>query len=89
MIITMADIDERLKIVEDNTTKILFYLENDDKTGKKGIVAQVENNTERVSLLELQKKMERARNGIFGAMGGVAVAIVYIVITAFVNQKIK
>lgn len=89
MTITMEDIDERLKIVEDNTKKILFYLESDDKTKRKGFIEALQNVDERVRLLELQRKVERARNGILGGLIGGGVAIVTYILKNWWENNIR
>jgi len=89
MSITMDNIEKRLKVVEDNTTKILFYMESDPTTKKKGFIESLKDTEERVRLLELQKKLENIRNGtIAGGVSFVFIVVAFF-IEAWVNNKFR
>ena len=89
MSITMDNIEKRLKVVEDNTTKILFYMESDPTTKKKGFIESLKDTEERVRLLELQKKLENIRNGtIAGGVSFVFIVVAFF-IQAWVNNKFR
>lgn len=89
MLITMEEIDARLKVVEDNTKKILFYMESDPATKRKGFVETLRETEERVRLLELQKKLENIRNGTIA--GGVSVVVIVIgfFIQSWISNKFR
>ena len=86
--ITMEDIDKRLTKVEHNTTKILFYLESDDTTKSKGIVEMVNDTDKRVKLLELERKIEKVRSGIYGVLGGSVIIVVWFVIKEWIKHNV-
>lgn len=83
----MEEIDERLKVLDKKTDKILFYLESDNKTKRKGLVETVEIVKDRVAVLETRNKIEKAKNGILGAFFGGLTAIVAIVIKEYITKN--
>ena len=88
MSITMEDIDKRLTVVEENTRKILFYLESDSKTNTKGIIESHHDIEKRLRLLELERKMEKVRSGIYGIVGGGMIVVVWFVVQEWVKHNI-
>lgn len=88
MSITMDEIiEKRLKVVEDNTTKILFYMESDPTTKRQGFIETLQQTEERVRLLELQKKLENIRNGTIAGLVSFVFIVVAFFIQAWINNK--
>lgn len=89
----MSGLDIRLKTVEADCKQILFILESNRKLNSKGLVETVEDNKKALQVIILSRKIEKAERkttaGIFGFIGAVISAIVYMIFTAIINQKIK
>ena len=89
----MSSLDERLKTVETGVSRILFILESDKKVNSKGLVETVQENKQAVQTIILARKIEKAKEkptaGIFGLIGAGVSAIVYMIVSALINQKIK
>ena len=88
MRIVMEDIDKRLTKVEDNTRKILFHLESDGSTNTKGLIESHYDMEKRLRLLELERKVEKVRSGIYGILGGAIIVVVWYVVQQWINQNI-
>ncbi len=89
MSITMEEIDARLKVVEDNTKKILWYLESDPTTKRKGFIESLHDTQKRVKNLELQRKLERVRNGTIAGAVSFVVIVISFWVQAWINNKFK
>jgi hypothetical protein len=91
----MNDIERRLLKIEadleefgEDTKKILFYLESDPQTKKKGIVEILSDTEERVRILELQRKLERVRNGTLAGVVSSAIVIFGFVVEQWIRGNI-
>lgn len=73
----MSEISE----IKDGLSRILFYLENDEKTGKKGLVKEMDmlkddvqglrnTLTNFIAEYRQEKAVNKAKVGIIGAIGG-------------------
>lgn len=60
--------------LEKKVDRILFYLQNDDGTGRKGLVAEFHDHKEKVNdfmaKYETQQEIKRTKLTIWGAVGG-------------------
>lgn len=83
------DIDKRLQGLEDDMKKILFIMESNSKLNLKGLVEKVNDNHKRLELLELERKLSKARAGIIGAIGGAIVVLASWIAKAFIDQNVK
>ncbi len=61
---------EVLDKLSSDTTRILFYLENDKSTGRIGLVEKVQQIEDRQNQMLVREKVFRAKAGVFGFLGG-------------------
>ena len=89
----MEGLDKRIKTVETTCNRILFILESDKRVNSKGLVETVHDNEKAIANVILARKVEKATAkttaGIFGLIGAGVSALIYIIVQAFINQKIK
>ena len=85
---TMEDIDKRLTVVENNTRKILFHLESDGKTNTKGLIENHHDMDQRLRLLELERRIEKVRAGIYGIIGGGVIVVIWFVVQQWLKHNI-
>jgi hypothetical protein len=71
----------QLQKLTENTTRILFYLENDPSTGRIGLVEKVKIIEDLQNQMLLREKVFRAKAGVFGFLGGGILWIGKILIT--------
>jgi len=88
MPLTMEDINKRLTVVEDNTKEILGILKSSKDFNRKGLVETVQDHSDRLSLLELQKKIEKVKAGILGFLVGGVIVIIWFLIQQWFKQNI-
>jgi hypothetical protein len=74
---------QKLELLEKNTTRILFYLNDDPKTNHKGIPSRLDEHEGRIKDLEtdnvILKTEKRTAKYVAGAIGGgILVLIKYI-----------
>lgn len=74
---------KQIKELDDKITRILFYLENDEKTGKKGLIGKVDDMEEVISDLVLKDKIKAAKVAGIGVSGGAIVLIIEAIIKRF------
>lgn len=65
--------------VEQKIDRILYYLESDPKTKRKGLVEQQEINTQDISIMKTNEKIKAGKvsllSFIFGIVGAVALRL--------------
>ena len=75
-------IEKRLIVLENNTEEIINLLKSRPHFGQKGLVETVEETAEKLRMLELDRKIQKARIGtIAGAIS------IFVSITSFVIQQ--
>ena len=74
---------KQIKELDDKITRILFYLENDEKTGKKGLIGKVEYMEEVINDLVLKDKIKAAKVAGIGISGGAIFAVLEAVFRKF------
>ena len=77
----------RLNKVDTNITRILFILESDNKINNKGLVETVQDNKRTIDNLLLEKKIENAKNGVWGVVGGAIATVIFTIIKFFIESK--
>jgi len=86
--ITMEKIEERLTVVEHNTQKILTLLQSDDDFKTKGLVETSQEHEKRIALLELQKKIDKVKNGGIGFVFGGLIVIIWFLIQEWFKHNV-
>lgn len=61
---------EIVQELKDKLSRVLYILENDDKTNRKGLVQQVEEMEDTLNEILLQQKMFAFKVAFLGAIGG-------------------
>lgn len=74
---------KQIKELDDKITRILFYLENDEKTGKKGLIGKFEDIEDIINDLVLKDKIKAAKVAGIGISGGAIVMIAETLIKKF------
>lgn len=88
--ITMDEISE----IKYGLNRILSYLENDNKTGRDGLVTEVKNMNQRIGTLEQkfvtfiaeyrqEQAVKNAKVGLIGAIAGGLVTLIFYIIKIF------
>ncbi len=63
-------LDDRLDAIDKGQDRILSYIENDEKTGRKGMYEQVSDNTQDIETFKVEKKVWAARLKIISMFFG-------------------
>ena len=64
---------KRLSQIENRVDRVLFILESDSRTNTQGLVEEVRTLREKVSELQIDKKVRNAQIATWGAVGSMAV----------------
>ena len=88
-VIKKADqLSEEFNLFKSKLEKMLFYLEDDNKTGQKGIISRVSDLEDKVRDLNTDKKVNAGKLAVYVSVGG---AILWIIknfekITSFIKK---
>jgi len=80
--------EDKIDSLEIKLDKILFYMNNDPQTGKKGVIAEMEDLKKTISELLTREKVYQAKASVYGVVGG-ALVIVAGKVIAFLIPFIK
>ena len=80
----MNDQEILLEIL-DRVKKVERHLYNDDDTGKDGLVKSHDKLDTRVSILEEQNTIRKAKATTWGVIGGVAISALYKLVEYFIK----
>jgi hypothetical protein len=58
----ISNLDNKIDGVEKGVTKILFYIENDEKTGTKGVVSKQKDMSKRLSFIENELENQKIKD---------------------------
>lgn len=67
--------------------QILYILQNDEKTGRIGLVQTVNENEQRLDQLLEQHRYSKFQTGFFGFIGGCALWVFSFVFDNFIKNK--
>lgn len=65
--------EDKIDSLEIKLDKILFYMNNDPQTGKKGVIAEMEDLKKTISELLTREQVYKAKATVWGIVGGVIV----------------
>jgi len=71
---------------EKQINRILHYIENDDTTNQKGIIAKVEDVNNKIDGILVREKVYRAKATVWGMVGAVVISVM-VAIVKFVVAK--
>lgn len=80
-------IEKRLIVLENNTEEIINLLKSRPHFGQKGLVETVEETAEKLRMLELDRKIQKARIGTIAGAISVFVSITSFVIQQWIKNK--
>lgn len=66
--------------------RILFLLESDSRTNNKGLVETVQDNKKVIDTMLLERKIENAKNSVWGIVGGAIVTGCYALLNYFLSK---
>lgn len=67
--------------------RVLYILENDDKTNRKGLVQDVADLKAQVQELVTKNKLNESRNALLGAISGAAFTVAFWILQYFIKTK--
>lgn len=69
-VIDKADtLSKEFQAVVKKMDRVLFYLEDDDKTGQKGIISRLSDLEEKVRVLNIDKKINAGKMAVYVSIG--------------------
>lgn len=76
--------NQNIEGLRDDLQRLLFYMNNDGQTGRRGIVAEMEELKKTISDLLTREKVYRAKAGVWGIVGGIIVTAAIKLITVII-----
>lgn len=84
-----TELYKRLSQIDSRVDRVLFILESDSRTNTQGLVEEVRMLREKVSQLEVDKKVKNAQIATWGAIGSAVVMALAFLFKQFLSFILK